>query len=285
MVTVGNKLLKRRAKKILFGNLKGGAGKTTSSVMIAYCLAALSFKTLLVDLDPQANATSLLLLTAQAQQQKVVTFSKTLMAAVEDNNIKQIITKINDNLFVLPSFIDFQAYPFFLEDEYPNNKDIRNLHLKKLVEDFEDDYDFIIFDTPPTPTTFTYSGLLATDYVVIALQTQERSFVGAEAFIDEMQKLLDKYGDDADFDILGILPVLQKNNAIVDKSVIKNATEAFGEHNMFKNVVKNMERLKRYDITGIIDPNVNVKYDRHDKNVHELFMRVTKELLERLEAA
>ena len=94
-----------------------------------------------------------------------------------------------------------------------------------------------------------------------------------------MQELLDNY--EVNFDILGILPVLLKNNAIVDKSVLKNAKETFGESNLFENIVKNMERLKRYDMTGIIDPEVNKKFDVHDMNVHRLYDKVTAELIER----
>ncbi|EIP2538606.1 ParA family protein, partial [Listeria innocua] len=86
-----------------------------------------------------------------------------------------------------------------------------------------------------------------------------------------------------DFDILGILPVLQKNNAIVDRSVLQNATESFGKENMFKTVIKNMERLKRYDMTGIVDPKISERFDVHDKNVHALYSDVTDELIERIE--
>lgn len=267
------------AKKIVFGNFKGGTGKTSNSTMISYHLSKLGYKTLLVDLDPQANATALMLLTVQAQEKRVVNFSKTLMTAISENDLSSIITPINDKLDLLPSFADFTSYPLYLEQLYKEDVKARGLHFKSLLKDIEKDYDFIIFDTPPTLSLFTDSALLASDYVVIVLQTQERSLVGAEAFIVYMQELIDSYS--ADFDIAGILPVLQKNNAIVDKSVLKNATERFGEENMFKTVVKNMERIKRYDIIGITDPDVNEKFDHHDKNVHELYSKVTEELIER----
>ncbi|WEG72384.1 ParA family protein [Vagococcus intermedius] len=154
-------------------------------------------------------------------------------------------------------------------------------YFAEIIKKFEDEFDYILFDVPPTLSTFTDSAVLVSDYIVIVLQTQERSFIGAEAFIKYLQELMGSY--ETDFDILGILPVLQKNNAIVDKSVLKNATEEFGEENMFKTIIKNMERLKRYDITGIIDPKINKKFDMHDKNVHALYSEVTDELIERIE--
>ncbi|MFP3386322.1 ParA family protein, partial [Tritonibacter sp. SIMBA_163] len=84
---------------------------------------------------------------------------------------------------------------------------------------------------------------------VVVLQTQERSLQGAEVFTKYLQSLIDDYG--ANLDIIGILPVLLKNGAAVDLATLENAKEIFGEENLFNIVVKNMERLKRFDITGI----------------------------------
>lgn len=268
------------AYKITYSNFKGGTGKTTNSTMMGYHLASKGYKTLLVDLDPQANATALYSLTKQNQTSEVMTFNKTLMSAIADNDIRSIITPIKENLYLLPSFADLTSYPLFLEKKFPNDLKKRALYFSELISQFENEYDYILFDVPPTLSTFTDSAVLASDYIIIVLQTQERSFIGAEAFIEYLQELMESY--DTDFDILGILPVLQKNNAIVDQSVLKNATIAFGEENMFKTVIKNMERLKRYDMTGIIDPKANQRFDIHDKNVHSLYSDVTDELIERI---
>ncbi|HBM5672412.1 TPA: ParA family protein, partial [Enterococcus faecium] len=74
-----------------------------------------------------------------------------------------------------------------------------------------------------------------------------------------------------------------KNNSKVDEATLNTAKEKFGEENLFENVVKNMERLKRYDIIGIVDPDLDTKYDIHDKRVMGLYKRVTEEMLKRLE--
>ncbi|EAC3669535.1 ParA family protein, partial [Listeria monocytogenes] len=136
-------------------------------------------------------------------------------------------------------------------------------------------------DVPPTLSSYTDSALYSSDYTIIVLQTQERSLVGAEAYVKYLQELIDNYH--ADFDILGVLPVLLKNNAAVDISTLENAKESFGEQNLFKTVVKNMERLKRYDLIGIVDPEVDGSADMHDKRVLNLYKNVTTELLERLD--
>lgn len=269
------------AKVITFGNFKGGTGKTTNSAMMAYILSKLGYKTLLADLDPQANATSLYLHTKQRITNNIVTFDKTLMSAIADEDLSDIIIEIKENLFLLPSFADFTSYPLFLEKKFPNSQFNRVTFLNELMTNIKDDYDFILVDVPPTLSTYTDSALLASDYTIIVLQTQERSLVGAEAYVGYLQELIDNYN--ADFDILGVLPVLLKNNSKVDEATLNTAKDKFGEENLFKNVVKNMERLKRYDIIGIVDPDLDTKYDIHDKRVMGLYKRVTQEMLKRLE--
>ena len=73
-----------------------------------------------------------------------------------------------------------------------------------------------------------------------------------------------------------------KNNSKVDEATLDTAKEKFGEENLFKNLVKNMERLKRYDIVGIVDSDLDNKYDIHDKRVMALYKKVTEEMLSRL---
>lgn len=277
------------AKKIVFGNFKGGTGKTTNSTLIAYHLSKLGHKTLLIDLDPQANATSLLLLTAQNQQKKVIPFETTLMNAIDKNQLEKVITPIKENLFLIPSASDFTAYPLYLETLFPfqQEKDFkaiqekRNRYLSSLIQTFESDYDYIVFDIPPTLSVYTDSAVLSSDYVVIVMQTHERSLVGAEAFIEYLQNIYDQYQHD--FDIIGILPVLLKNNAIVDQSILENSKKTFGEQNLFQSIVTHMERLKRYDIIGIIDPAIESTFDIHDTRVHELYNKVTLELIDRID--
>lgn len=268
------------AKVITFGNFKGGTGKTTNSAMIGHELARQGHKVLLIDLDPQANATALYLLTKQRIEDQIVTFDKTLMSAIADGDLQDIVLKVRDNLFLLPSFADFTSYPLFLEKKFPDNQFDRVSYFSKLIQPLKDQFDFILIDVPPTLSSYTDSALYSSDYTIIVLQTHERSLVGAEAYVKYLQELIDNYH--ADFDILGVLPVLLKNNAAVDISTLENAKESFGEQNLFQTVVKNMERLKRYDLVGIVDPEIDDSADMHDKRVLNLYKNVTDELLERL---
>lgn len=269
-------------KIITFGNLKGGVGKTTNSVMLAYMLGKKGYKTLVVDMDPQANATSLLLKTRQRIKEEIITFDKTLMTALSDDDIESIITSITDNLDILPSFADFANLPNFLEDNILSRKD-RSVYFKDLLSGIKNDYDYIIIDTPPTLSLYTDNALLASDWIVIVMQTQERSLDGAIGYVNYLNQLIEEYDSDvAEFEILGILPVLLKNNSKVDDSVIQRARESFGANNLFNHVVKSMERLKRYDITGIGDPEKTSDSDYHDTVVFDLYEDIANELLERM---
>ncbi|MGK0607127.1 ParA family protein [Enterococcus gilvus] len=267
------------SKVVTFGNFKGGTGKTTNSSMIGYLLAKKGYKVLLADLDPQANATSLFMATKQRQNEEVITFSKTLMTAVVEGSFEDIIFEVNKNLYLLPSYADFTSYPLFLEKKFDKQED-RISYFSKLLKPVKDDFDFILIDVPPTLSVFTDSAMFASDYSVIVLQTQNRSYDGAKAYISYLQELLETY--ELDFDILGILPVLLKNNAPVDKAILSKAKETFGDSNMFSVVIKNMERLKRYDITGIVDPDIDNLSDIHDKRVFKLYNDVADEFLNRI---
>jgi chromosome partitioning protein len=267
---------KNPCKVVTFGNFKGGTGKTTNSTMLAYSLANMGYKVLLSDQDPQANATSLFLKTKSLLTDSIFSFEKTLMSAIQDENLGSIVTEIKENLYLLPSFSDFALYPKFLEKKFSSEID-RVQFFSTLLQPLKEEFDFIFIDVPPTISIITDSALYASDFVVVVLQTQERSLQGAEVFTKYLQSLIDDY--DADLDILGILPVLLKNGAAVDISTLENAKEIFGEHNLFQNVVRNMERLKRFDITGITEN------DMHDNRVISNYGIVANEFLTRLEVA
>lgn len=261
---------------VTFGNFKGGTGKTTNSTMIAHALAMKGYKVLLCDQDPQANATSLYLKTKTLVSDQIVGFNKTLMAAIQEEDLAQIVTEVKENLYLLPSFSDFALYPRFLEKKFPDDSIARVQYFSSLIQPLKKDYDYIFIDVPPTISIITDAALYASDFVVVVLQTQERSLQGAEVFTSYLQSLIDDYG--ADLDIVGILPVLLKNGATVDLTTLNSARDIFGEENLFENIVTNMERLKRFDITGITTE------DMHDRKVHATYEQIADEFIARVQA-
>lgn len=284
---------------ILYGNMKGGVGKTTNSVMTAYQLAKLGYKTLVCDLDPQANATQLLRRTYGLQHGSDLQIDKTMMVALMDENIKPAIVNIMDNLYLLPSSEDFKNYPDFLEmkfmldnekipagdsntlqSEMSKVKEQRIAYFAQQLAKVRDEYDFIIIDVPPTLSIFTDSAIYAADFVIIVLQTQQRSLDGAETFFEYLQQMYNDYAN-VDFDILGVLAVLLKNNAGLDSQILKDAETDFGKNMLFDQIIRHMERLKRYDRTGIAEKGLT-KYDMHDTRLHYIYNTLTKEIVSRL---
>ena len=284
---------------ILYGNMKGGVGKTTNSVMTAYQLAKLGYKTLVCDLDPQANATQLLRRTYGLQHGTDLQIDKTMMVALTEENIKSAIVNIMDNLYLLPSSEDFKNYPDFLEIKYmldkekieAGNSNTLQSEMSKVKEQriayfaqqlakVRDEYDFVIIDVPPTLSIFTDSAIYATDFVIIVLQTQQRSLDGAETFFEYLQQMYNDYAN-VDFDILGVLAVLLKNNVGLDNQILKDAEADFGKDMLFNQIIRHMERLKRYDRTGIAEKGLT-KYDMHDTRLHYIYNTLTKEIVTRL---
>lgn len=289
------------ATTLLFGNMKGGVGKTTNSVMVAYQLAKIGYKTLVCDLDPQANATQLLRRTYGLQHDGAdLKIDKTMMVALSEQDIKSAIVNIMDNLDLLPSSEDFKSYPDFLEitfmpdkekiaenpsslqSEMATVKEQRISYFAKQLEKVKDDYDVVVIDVPPTLSVFTDSAIYATDEIVIVLQTQQRSLDGAETFFEYLQQMYNSY-EDVDFDILGVLPVLLKTRSGLDDQILEDAKEDFGEDTLFEQIIHHMERLKRYDRTGIADHELT-KADIHDRKIHYIYSELTKEIVERLKS-
>lgn len=272
-------------KSLLFANFKGGVGKTTNSVMTAYELARKGHKTLVCDLDPQANATQLLRRTYTLQNNHEIDFPKTMMVALQEENIESAIVNVMDNLYMLPSHKDFVNYPDFLETKYlaldNDYKEKRISYFANQLNNVREDYEYIIIDVPPTLSIYTDSALYATDDVVIVLQTQQRSLDGAIAFWEYLQSFYDHH-ENVDFDILGVLAVLLKNNAGLDNQIIKDARITFGEDMLFDTIIKHMERLKRYDRLGISEKGFTTKFDFHDAHTHEAYQQLTEEILQRL---
>ncbi|AOA04207.1 ATPase [Carnobacterium maltaromaticum] len=269
---------------ICVGNYKGGVGKTKNNILNAYQLAKKGYKTLVVDLDPQGNATTVLLRTKKLHSEEIFSFDKTLMTAVRENDITNIETEIIENLYLLPSYIDFANYTTFLDKLYgvveegdENYFEITQqkiTHFDNLLNPLKENYDYIFIDVPPTKSYITDSAVMASNYVLIVLQTQELSLDGAIQYLGDLQKLSNIHN--GNFEICGVLPVLMDNNASLDQFVLENAGEAFGEENIFNNKIPNMARLKRFDNTGITE------FDRHDLKVMELYNLVSDELIERI---
>lgn len=288
-------------KVITTGNFKGGVGKTTNAVMIAYTLAKQDNQVLLVDLDPQANASDLLFTTMALVFQNIERktrrinlddratteeywairgtetpiYDVTEFKAIVSNDLEKAIIKFMPNLDFIPSDEDLQGLEKYLYTNFDTDYE-QDHFFNNLLEPIKSNYDYIVMDVPPQLNKFTDSALVASDYVIVVLQTQERSLSGAEKFVEHLLQIQNDY--ELGLDLLGILPVLFQNGADIDLDVLNDARKSFGDANMFKTEIKQMARLKRFDRTGITDN----PHDIHDKRVHALYEKLCAEALNRM---
>lgn len=143
-------------------NQKGGVGKTTSAINIAASLGVLDFKTLIVDADPQANATSGVGFDPKNIKTSIY---ECLINEVEPKDI--ILETENPNLYLLPSHIDLVGAEIEMIS-MPNREHMMKMALEKI----KDDFDFIIIDCSPSLGLITLNALTASDSVIVPVQCE-----------------------------------------------------------------------------------------------------------------
>ncbi|WP_288528717.1 ParA family protein [uncultured Secundilactobacillus sp.] len=250
-----------RPLTITVANEKGGVGKTSITRLLPYELASRGYKTLVVDADPQSNLTKTMGITRQRNEpNSIFVFDITMMAAVRDGDLSQAVFNIVPNLDVIPSQIDFKNFPTWLikkygiaeqrDPDYLSIEKERVFVLRRLLEPIKGNYDFIFIDTPPTTSAYTRNATVASDYVIIAFQTQSDSLDGAIAFInDDLKELVETFN--APTDVLGILPNQVTRDGSIDRVVVNDAIEKFGKQNMFTNIIPFAKRIQAIPRTGI----------------------------------
>lgn len=184
------------ATVIAVTNQKGGVGKTTTAVNVSYYLAKAGKKTLLIDLDPQGNATSGLGIDKQNLEH---TMADVLMETATLDSIVQP-TKYG-NLFVAPTT------PLLANTEVQlAQADKRFSRLKSAIDASTGNYDIIIIDSPPSLSLLTVNGMIAAQHVLLPVQTEFYALEGLGQLLETM-KLVRK-GMNPTLELLGVLPTM-----------------------------------------------------------------------------
>ncbi|KRM56426.1 Chromosome partitioning protein parA [Lacticaseibacillus sharpeae JCM 1186 = DSM 20505] len=252
----------KRPLTITVANAKGGVGKTTITRYLPFVLAERGYKVLVVDADPQGNLTKTMGITKQRYEpDKVFVMEKSMMAAVVEQDLGSAIVNVVPNLDEIPSNVDWGSFPTYLakrfglaekgDPDYYEVESKKIVVLKNLLAPIKGNYDFIFIDTPPTPASqWIRNATVASDWVIIAFQTQSDSLDGAKLFRDnDLRELIEDFG--ADTDVLGILPNQVSNSGAIDQIVIEDAIEIFGEQNLFQHIIPFAKRIQSAPRIGL----------------------------------
>ncbi len=217
-------------KTIAVANQKGGVGKTTTAVNLAASLGALEKKVLLIDADPQANASSSL--GVDVEQVEVGTY-QLLEHTIE---AKEAITETNaPNLEIIPAHIDLVAIEIELVDQ-----DQRESMLKGAIEPLKEAYDYIIIDCAPSLGLLTLNALTAADAVIIPIQCEYFALEGLGKLLNTI-KSVQKIHNPC-LEIEGLLLTMYDSRLRLSNQVVEEVRKHFDEM-VFKTIIQRNVRL------------------------------------------
>lgn len=270
------------ANVFLVGNFKGGTGKSTSAQMLSFVNAYYKHrKTLLIDLDPQRNASEVMSFTAENMGNDAYTketFNKTIWNVLLSGNLDGAVLPLIDNLDLIAGDIAMSDYSDLMSDKFPNDKKAQFEYFSSVLNPLRADYDEIFIDVPPSLGTVVNSAMYFADYVAIMLQTQPKSIRGAADYISYMEFFTERY--DVDLRIAGIIPFMLDQKTSTENYMYAEAKEIYGE-NLLNTIIYRMARLIRYDETGItMERKKNGEIMKVDAIPQQLFIQVLEELNE-----
>jgi chromosome partitioning protein len=246
-------------------NQKGGVGKTTTSVNLAAALAMQGQRTLLVDLDPQGNAT--------------------MGSGVDKSDLPRSVYQLLVGLTTLPEArVRAEAGGY---DVLPTNRDLagaeielvdlerRELRLKEALAEHAGDYDFVLIDCPPSLSLLTLNGLCAAHGVIIPMQCEYFALEGLSDLVNTIKKVHANLN--RDLKIIGLLRVMYDPRSTLSSQVSAQLEEHFGDK-VFKTVVPRNVRLAEapsYGIPGVL-------FDKMSKGA-QAYINFAAEMIERVQ--
>lgn len=246
---------------IALANQKGGVGKTTSSVNLSSSLAFLGKKVLLIDIDPQGNASSGVGVNKGEIEHCIYD------VLVDDVAIQDVLQKTDlDNLNVIPATIQLAGAEVELVPAIS-----REIRLKKAIDSIRDDYDYVIIDCPPSLGLLTLNALTAADSVLIPVQCEYYALEGLSQLLNTI-RIVQKHLNE-DLQIEGVLLTMLDARTNLGIQVIEEVKKYF-QNKVFNTIIPRNVRLSEAPSHG----KPILLYDAKSKGA-EVYLELAKEVV------
>lgn len=252
-------------KVIAIANQKGGVGKTTTAINLSASLAVLEFKTLLIDADPQANATSGVGFDPKNIKTSIY---ECIIEDVEPKNI--ILNTKTPNLDLLPAHIDLVGAEIELI-----NQPHREKMMRRVISKIKDNYDFIIIDCSPSLGLIVVNSLAAADSVIIPVQCEYFALEGLGKLLNTI-KIVQSHMN-PDLDIEGILLTMYDQRLRLSNQVVEEVKTHF-QQMVFNTIIQRNTKLGEAPSFG----ETIIMYDAESKGAIN-YLNLAREILQKNE--
>ena len=251
------------ATVIALVNQKGGVGKTTTAVNLAAFLGKKKKKVLLIDMDPQANATSGLGIDKRELEQTIYD------VLINDTPLSDVIYETNaDNVDICPTNINLAGAEVELVTVIS-----REQILKNAISSVSESYDYIILDSPPSLGLLTINALTASDRLIIPIQGEYYALEGLSQLMDTINIVKKKLNPE--LEILGVVLTMFNMRTQLSRQVKEETDKYFG-NKVFKTVIPRNVRLAEAPSHGL----AICDYDKNSKGARA-YESLAKEVIKR----